>query len=109
MYSWNYQYPSNRSLACYSLCYGPRVNLFESEYNFSTNRNLRGIIIKIIKHKKGADPAAVAFDAVEHARAKGKELVLVDTAGRMQTNVNLMDEMKKIKRVIKPDLYHICW
>ncbi len=60
--------------------------------------------IKIIKHKKGSDPAAVAFDAVAHARAKGKELVLVDTAGRMQTNVNLMDEMKKIKRVIKPDL-----
>lgn len=60
--------------------------------------------VKIIKHKKGADPAAVAFDAVAHARAKGKELVLVDTAGRMQTNINLMDEMKKIKRVIKPDL-----
>ena len=60
--------------------------------------------VKIIKHKKGADPAAVAFDAVEHAKAKGKELVLVDTAGRMQTNVNLMDEMKKIKRVIKPDI-----
>lgn len=60
--------------------------------------------VKIIKHKKGADPAAVAFDAVEHARAQGKELVLVDTAGRMQTNTNLMDEMKKIKRVINPDL-----
>ena len=60
--------------------------------------------VKIIKHKKGADPAAVAFDAVAHARAKGKELVLVDTAGRMQTNINLMDEMKKIKRVIKPDI-----
>lgn len=60
--------------------------------------------VKIIKHKKGADPAAVAYDAVEHAKAKGKELVLIDTAGRMQTNVNLMDEMKKIKRVIKPDL-----
>lgn len=60
--------------------------------------------IKIIKHKKGADPAAVAYDAVEHAKAKGKEVVLVDTAGRMQTNINLMDEMKKIKRVIQPDL-----
>ncbi len=60
--------------------------------------------VKIIKHKKGSDPAAVAYDAVEHARAQGKELVLVDTAGRMQTNINLMDEMKKIKRVIKPDL-----
>ena len=60
--------------------------------------------VKIIKHKKGSDPAAVAYDAVEHAKAQGKDLVLVDTAGRMQTNVNLMDEMKKIKRVIKPDL-----
>lgn len=60
--------------------------------------------VKLIKHKKGADPAAVAYDAVEHARAKGKEIVLIDTAGRMQTNVNLMDEMKKIKRVVKPDI-----
>ena len=60
--------------------------------------------VKIIKHKKGSDPAAVAYDAVEHAKAQGKELVLIDTAGRMQTNVNLMDEMKKIKRVADPDL-----
>ena len=60
--------------------------------------------VKIIKHQKGSDPAAVAFDAVEHATAQGKELVLIDTAGRMQTNTNLMDEMKKIKRVSKPDL-----
>ena len=60
--------------------------------------------VKLIKHKKGADPAAVAYDAVEHAKAKGKEIVLIDTAGRMQTNVNLMDEMKKIKRVVKPDI-----
>ena len=60
--------------------------------------------VKIIKHQKGSDPAAVAYDAVEHARAQGKELVLIDTAGRMQTNTNLMDEMKNIKRVSKPDL-----
>ena len=60
--------------------------------------------VKIIKHQKGSDPAAVAFDAVEHAKAQGKELVLIDTAGRMQTNTNLMDEMKKIKRVANPDL-----
>ncbi len=60
--------------------------------------------VKIIKHKKGSDPAAVAYDAVEHAKAQGKELVLIDTAGRMQTNTNLMDEMKKIKRVANPDL-----
>ncbi|MCQ5375722.1 MAG: signal recognition particle-docking protein FtsY [Methanomassiliicoccales archaeon] len=59
---------------------------------------------KIVKHKPGSDPAAVAFDAVEHAKARKKDVVLIDTAGRMQTNVNLMDEMKKIKRVVKPDL-----
>ncbi|CDG65573.1 signal recognition particle-docking protein FtsY [Methanobacterium sp. MB1] len=60
--------------------------------------------VKIIRHQKGADPAAVAYDAVEHARAQKKELVLIDTAGRMQNNINLMDEMKKIQRVVKPDL-----
>jgi len=60
--------------------------------------------VKLIKHEKGSDPAAVAFDAVQHAKAKGKELVLIDTAGRMQTNTNLMDEMKKIRRVSNPDL-----
>ncbi len=59
---------------------------------------------KIIKHQEGSDPAAVAFDAVEHAKARKKDIVLIDTAGRMQTNINLMDEMKKIKRVAKPDL-----
>ena len=59
---------------------------------------------KFIKHQAGGDPAAVAFDAVEHAKAKHRDIVLIDTAGRMQTNSNLMDEMKKIKRVAKPDL-----
>ncbi|GAA5818137.1 MAG: signal recognition particle-docking protein FtsY [Methanobrevibacter sp. CfCl-M3] len=60
--------------------------------------------IKVIKHQKGSDPAAVAYDTIEHAKSKGKELVLIDTAGRMQTNTNLMDEMKKIKRIAKPDI-----
>ncbi len=60
--------------------------------------------VKIIKHQSGGDPAAVAYDAIEHARAKRKDVVLLDTAGRMQTNNNLIDEMKKIKRVAKPDL-----
>jgi len=59
---------------------------------------------KIIKHGAGADPAAVAFDAIEHAKAKHKDVVLLDTAGRVQTNINLMDEMSKIKRVAKPNL-----
>jgi len=60
--------------------------------------------VKIVKHGPGADPAAVAYDAIEHAKAKHKDVVLLDTAGRMQTNINLMDEMAKIKRVAKPDL-----
>ncbi len=60
--------------------------------------------VKVIKHSKGSDPAAVGYDAVEHARARHKDVVLIDTAGRMQTNKNLMDEMEKIKRVVEPDL-----
>ena len=60
--------------------------------------------IKVIKHNYGADPAAVAFDAIKHAKAKNIDVVLIDTAGRMHSNVNLLDEMKKIIRVAKPDL-----
>ena len=60
--------------------------------------------VKLIKHQAGSDPAAVAYDAIEHARARHRDLVLIDTAGRMQTNTNLMDEMKKIKRVVNPNL-----
>lgn len=59
---------------------------------------------RIVKHQSGGDPAAVAYDAVDHAKAKRRDVVLVDTAGRMQTNANLMDEMKKIKRVVSPHL-----
>lgn len=60
--------------------------------------------IKLIRHDYGSDPAAVAFDAVKHAEAKKADVVLVDTAGRLHSNINLMDEMKKIIRVAKPDL-----
>ncbi len=60
--------------------------------------------VRLIKHAKGADAAAVAYDAIEHARAHSKDAVLIDTAGRMETNVNLLDEMKKVARVTKPDL-----
>ncbi|MBI2657430.1 signal recognition particle-docking protein FtsY [Candidatus Woesearchaeota archaeon] len=60
--------------------------------------------IKLIKHDYGSDPAAVAFDAVKHAKAKNIDAVLVDTAGRMHSNENLIAEMKKIIRVAKPDL-----
>ena len=60
--------------------------------------------VKLIKHNYGADPAAVAFDAILHAKAKNIDCVLVDTAGRMHSNQNLLDEMRKIVRVAKPDL-----
>ncbi len=60
--------------------------------------------VKVIKHSPGGDPAAVAYDAIEHAKARKRDVVLIDTAGRIQTNRNLMDEMKKIKRVAKPHL-----
>jgi fused signal recognition particle receptor len=67
-------------------------------------KHAEAVGFKLIKHSAGADPAAVAFDAVEHARARGRDVVLIDTAGRMQTNQNLMDQMKKIKRVAEPNL-----
>jgi len=59
---------------------------------------------KMIKHAYGADPAAVAYDTINHAKAHGINVVLIDTAGRMQTNQNLMNELAKIKRVVNPDL-----
>jgi fused signal recognition particle receptor len=63
----------------------------------------------IVKHKEMADPSAVAFDAVEAASARGADMVLIDTAGRLHTKVNLMEELKKIKRTISkkiPDAPH---
>jgi fused signal recognition particle receptor len=58
----------------------------------------------MIKHEYGADPAAVAYDTISHAKAHGINVVLIDTAGRMQTNRNLMSELEKIKRIVHPDL-----
>jgi len=55
---------------------------------------------EFVKHKENADPAAVAFDAVAAASARGCDLVLIDTAGRLHTKVNLMEELKKIKRTV---------
>ncbi|HID47260.1 MAG TPA: signal recognition particle-docking protein FtsY [Methanococcaceae archaeon] len=64
----------------------------------------RRIGVKVIKQQRGADSAAVIYDAIEHAKARGIDVVLADTAGRQATNVNLMEEMRKIVRVTKPDL-----
>jgi fused signal recognition particle receptor len=60
--------------------------------------------LKVVKHKTGGDPAAVIYDAVEYAKAHNKDVVLADTAGRLHTNINLMDQMRKIVRVTNPDL-----
>ncbi|MBI2208378.1 signal recognition particle-docking protein FtsY [Candidatus Woesearchaeota archaeon] len=60
--------------------------------------------VKMIRHDYGSDPAAVAFDAIKHAKAKNADAVLIDTAGRLHSQQNLMEEMKKIMRVAKPDL-----
>ena len=59
---------------------------------------------EIIKHQEGADPAAVAFDAVDAAIARGADCVLIDTAGRLHTKVNLMEELKKVVRVVQKRL-----
>jgi len=64
----------------------------------------RRLGLRLIKHSYGADPAAVAYDAISHAKAHGINVVLIDTAGRMQTNQNLMNELAKVKRVVSPDL-----
>ena len=64
----------------------------------------RRLGMRVITHKYGADPAAVAYDAISHAKAHGVNVVLIDTAGRMQTNQNLMNELAKVKRVVQPDL-----
>jgi len=60
--------------------------------------------VKLIKHQHGGDPAAVIYDAMQHATAQHRDVVLADTAGRLHTNINLMDQLGKICRVTPPDL-----
>ena len=56
--------------------------------------------VRIVKHEEGSDPSAVVFDALSSAKAKGTDVVLVDTAGRLHVKANLMEELKKISRVV---------
>lgn len=56
---------------------------------------------EVIAHQPGADPGAVAFDTIQAGRSRGVDVVVVDTAGRLQTKVNLMEEIKKVRRVIQ--------
>lgn len=64
----------------------------------------RRLGIGVVKHTYGADPAAVAFDAIRHAESAKEDVVLIDTAGRSDINKNLIEELKKVKRVSKPDV-----
>ncbi|RLF05649.1 MAG: signal recognition particle-docking protein FtsY [Thermoprotei archaeon] len=57
---------------------------------------------EVVGHGYGADPAAVAYDAVAYAKRRRRDVVLIDTAGRLQTDVNLMEEVRKIARVVRP-------
>ncbi|MBC7344729.1 MAG: signal recognition particle-docking protein FtsY [Clostridia bacterium] len=61
----------------------------------------RRVGAEVVKHRQGADPSAVAFDGVTAARSRGRDVVVVDTAGRLQTKKNLMEELKKLRRVVE--------
>lgn len=60
--------------------------------------------VHVVRHSPGADPGAVVFDAIEHARARGIDVVIADTAGRLHTKTNLMDELGKVRRVVERQL-----
>ncbi len=60
--------------------------------------------IEVIKHREGSDPAAVAYDAVQAAKSRNVDVVIVDTAGRLHNKVNLMEELRKVKRVIEREI-----
>ncbi len=60
--------------------------------------------VRVVKHGEGSDPAAVVYDAIASAKAKGTDVILVDTAGRLHNKVNLMNELKKICRVVEREL-----
>ncbi|NLO89586.1 MAG: signal recognition particle-docking protein FtsY [Clostridia bacterium] len=60
--------------------------------------------VEVIKHQEGSDPAAVAFDALKAAQSRGADVLIIDTAGRLQSKKNLMEEVKKIKRVISREM-----
>ena len=62
--------------------------------------------VEVVSQQSGADPSAVVFDAMEHAKNKKVDVVIVDTAGRLHTKVNLMEELKKIKRVMGKKIHN---
>jgi fused signal recognition particle receptor len=69
-----------------------------------TEHHAKSVGVPVIKSSYGADPASIAFDAIAYAKAHGIQVVLIDTAGRQETNRNLINEMQKMARVSKPDI-----
>lgn len=85
-------------------CVLAAADTFRSAAIQQLEEHARNLNVPIVKHDYGADPAAVAFDAIKMAKARNLDVVLIDTAGRQHSNINLVDEMKKIIRVANPDM-----
>ncbi len=85
-------------------CVFAAADTYRAAASEQLERHAERLGVRVVKHERMSDPAAVAYDAIAHARSRGKDVVLIDTAGRMETNVNLLEEMRKIARVAKPDM-----
>ncbi|MFN7106059.1 MAG: signal recognition particle-docking protein FtsY, partial [Pyrobaculum sp.] len=81
---------------------GAAADTFRAGAREQLEEHGRRVGFRVVGGPYGADPAAVAYDAIQHARARGHQFVLVDTAGRMHTDANLMEELRKIQRVAEP-------
>jgi len=85
-------------------CVAAAADTFRAAAIEQLSYHMQNVGIRVIKHAYKSDPASVAFDAIQHAKAKNVNVVLVDTAGRQVSNKNLMREMQKIVNVAEPDL-----
>ncbi len=94
------QFLKNNNLSCVMAA----ADTFRAAAIDQLEEHANNLNIKMIKHDYGSDAAAVAFDAVKYAEAKEIDCVLIDTAGRLHSNINLMQELKKVTRVADPDL-----
>lgn len=77
---------------------------FRAGANEQMKTHAERVGVKVINHQEGADPSAVLFDAVSYAKAHNIDVVLADTAGRFHNRANLMNQLEKIRRVMKPDI-----
>jgi len=85
-------------------CVVAACDTFRSAAIQQLEEHTKKLDVKLIKHDYGSDPSAVAFDSIKYAKSKNLDVVLIDTAGRQHSNANLMEEMKKMTRIAKPDL-----